>query len=270
MPFKYIAYTADNQMVQGILDAFTDKSAEETLDKAGYRVISLKEVKRPPNIEDLFPSHFQVKGQDVITFSRQLATLLEAGLAILPALQVLEDQISSKPFKRIITEVVKDLQAGSSFSRAIARHPHVFPEMFRRMMGIGERTAAMTSMIEPMMTIGIAMIVGFIALSVIMPMYSIVGAFGPPQPGIQSGNTGSQVFQVTANPTLGIYYNNALVAAVPQNIGAPILEVYTSPTDPLDAFAVRYVIVSQVEGATIRVYVDRTGAGVTVAAWIED
>ena len=43
---------------------------------------------------------------------------------------------------------------------------------------LDERTAAITSMIEPVMTIGIAMIVGFIALSVIMPMYSIVGAFG--------------------------------------------------------------------------------------------
>jgi type IV pilus assembly protein PilC len=140
MPFKYIAYSADNQMVHGILDAYAEKSAEETLDKAGLRVISLKEVKRPPNVEDLFPSLFKIKGQDVITFSRQLATLLEAGLAILPALQVLEDQISSRPFKRIISEVVKDLQAGSSFSRAIEKHSHVFPEMFRRMMSIGERT----------------------------------------------------------------------------------------------------------------------------------
>ncbi|MBI2856109.1 MAG: type II secretion system F family protein [Chloroflexi bacterium] len=140
MPFKYIAYTADNQMVQGVLDAYAEKAAEESLDKAGFRVISLKEVKRPPTIEELFPSLFNIKGQDIITFSRQLATLFEAGLAILPALQVLEDQITNKPFKKIITQLIQDLQSGSSFSAAIDKHPSVFPEMFRRMLHIGERT----------------------------------------------------------------------------------------------------------------------------------
>ena len=98
----------------------------------------------------------------------------------------------------------------------------------------------------------------------------LLWAFGPPRPGISSGNTAPQVFQASANPVQGTYYNDALVAPVAQSIGDPILEVYTGPTAPLDAHAEQYEIVSQVEGVTIRVTVYRTGAGMYVASWTQE
>jgi len=109
------------------------------------------------------------------------------------------------------------------------------------------------------------------------PIITMVGGreellwdFGTPRPGIGGGSAATQVFQATANPSLGVYYNDAVADAVPPKIGDPILEVYTGPTAPMDAFAERYEIISQVEGVTIRVTVDRTGAGVSVVAWVED
>lgn len=107
-------------------------------------------------------------------------------------------------------------------------------------------------------------------ITIVSGQEELLWAFGPPRPGIQAGNIASQVFQATANPAAGVHFNNAIVAAVPQNIGDDILEVYTGPTAPLDAIAERYEIISQVAGVTIRVTVNRTGSGIYIVSWIQD
>lgn len=97
----------------------------------------------------------------------------------------------------------------------------------------------------------------------------LMWAFGPPRPGITGGNSANQVFQASANLAEGVYYNDARVSVVPQNIGDPIFQVYTGPIAPVDFYAERYDILIQVEGITIRVGVERTGSGVTIVSWEE-
>jgi type IV pilus assembly protein PilC len=75
-----------------------------------------------------------------MTFSRQLATLLDAGVSIVPALLLIQDQMSNRLLKKIVGDLVKEVRAGSSFSDAISKHKKVFGELYCQVISVGERT----------------------------------------------------------------------------------------------------------------------------------
>ena len=92
MNFKYTAYTPQQKITTGILEVPDKTIAIDTLERAGYNILSLKTY-RKFNIEDIFPSLFSVKKTDIVLFSRQLAMLLDKGIKFLTALELSKDQI---------------------------------------------------------------------------------------------------------------------------------------------------------------------------------
>ena len=74
----------------------------------------------------------------VVVFSRQLATMVAAGLTLIRALTILADQTESKPLAAVITEMRGDIERGLSFSQAISKHPKVFPTVYIAMVRSGE------------------------------------------------------------------------------------------------------------------------------------
>lgn len=140
MAYKYIAYGENKRIVRGSMEAASESAVEEALEHQGYQLISLKAVAAGPTLEQMLPSLFQIRAGDVIAFSRQLTTLLEAGIGILAAVGMLQEQASNRQFKRVLDSVIDDLRAGTPFSAALARHPRVFPQLYQRMVEVGERT----------------------------------------------------------------------------------------------------------------------------------
>ena len=87
MAFRYAVYTADKKIVRGTLDVVSEHLAESALYRAGYvRVISLEEVKPGISLENLLPTLFGVRSQEVIDFATQMCTLIESGIPMLTAL----------------------------------------------------------------------------------------------------------------------------------------------------------------------------------------
>ena len=148
MAYKYVAISEDNSLVEGTMKAPAKGMAEESLNMAGYRLISIKEVSDVPKIEQLFPSMFSIKRQEVIAFASQLATMLDSGVRIVGALQLLERQIRSKPFKRVVTQVLDEVGTGVSLADALDKHPTIFPDVFRRMVRVGERTGELETVLR--------------------------------------------------------------------------------------------------------------------------
>ena len=140
MAYKYIAYGENKRIVRGSMEAASESAVEEALEHQGYQLISLKAVAAGPTLEQMLPSLFRIRAGDVIAFSRQLTTLLEAGIGILAAVGMLQEQASNRRFKRVLDSVIDDLRAGTPFSAALARHPRVFPQLYQRMVEVGERT----------------------------------------------------------------------------------------------------------------------------------
>ncbi|MCS7338580.1 MAG: type II secretion system F family protein, partial [Verrucomicrobiae bacterium] len=80
----------------------------------------------------------RVKTKVLTTFTRQLATLVEAGLPLLRGLRVLERQEKNPTLRRIIGELALAIEGGSTFSEALAQHPKVFNRLFVSMVKAGE------------------------------------------------------------------------------------------------------------------------------------
>ena len=99
----------------------------------------------------LFPSFFGVKRQDLIIFSRQLATLIGSGIGILTGLQLLL-QSSRSALREVLIEVIQSLQQGQSLSAAMAAHPTAFPSLYARTMAVGERTGHMEDTLRQLAT----------------------------------------------------------------------------------------------------------------------
>ena len=140
MIYKYVAYQPDGRIVRGSVEAVNEERAEQTLAQAGSRVISL--APSPPrrlNLDEVMPTFFGVKRQDVIIFSRQLATLLEAGVPLLNRLTLLTEQAGEYPLSRVLAKIIEDLRTGGSLSHAVRKHPFVFPPLYARMIDVGER-----------------------------------------------------------------------------------------------------------------------------------
>ena len=130
MIYKYVAYAPTGEQVAGSVDAASEEVAERTLWDWQYKVVLLRPVRPRPRLDQVIPSLFGVKPSEVITFSRQLATLVESGIALLPAIELLQDQ-SGGVLARVLGEMTRDIKNGSPFSAAIAQHPDGLPSPLR-------------------------------------------------------------------------------------------------------------------------------------------
>jgi type IV pilus assembly protein PilC len=140
MAYRYLAYTADGQMTQGVLDVETEQAAEKILWDRKLTVASLERARTRLNLAAMFPTVFGPRPQDVILFSRQLATLSESGVALPSALRLLAGQVTNKEFGRVISEIEDDIHTGMSLNEAMAKHPLIFSLLYCRMVSIGERS----------------------------------------------------------------------------------------------------------------------------------
>jgi type IV pilus assembly protein PilC len=196
--YQFTAYTVDRKVVQGSIDATSENMAEEALYRAGYkRILSLKEVRPPLSLETLLPSFFGVKTQDVIDFSRQLATLIESGVSILTALELLRGQAPRPALRKLIAGLVEELQGGSSFSQALSKYPEVFSHTYcqvvkaseqagnlevglQQLAGYMEKRAATTSRIRRALAypaVVILMAIGVFALLVTVALPPLIDLF---------------------------------------------------------------------------------------------
>jgi type IV pilus assembly protein PilC len=142
MDYAYIGYTQDKRVVKGRVTATSEDLAVDMLSNIGLEVVNLKTVTPfMPDLDRLFQG--KVKADALATFSRQMALLLESGIGIVQSLELLQGQASDRQLKRVLIEVASDVRRGSSFSVALARHPHVFPTLYHKMVGVAEQTGAL-------------------------------------------------------------------------------------------------------------------------------
>jgi type IV pilus assembly protein PilC len=147
MAFKYVAISPGGEEVSGQIDVPSEAQAERALWDANYRVISIRKERQLPGLESVFPSLYGVKKRALITFSRQLATLLKSGVPVLRSLELLKEQSTSKPLTMAIRGISRDVRGGSTLADAIRGYPAVFPAIYPRMVELGERTGQLEDML---------------------------------------------------------------------------------------------------------------------------
>lgn len=140
--FAYKALDKAGTEVTGTLDADSERLALGRLRDMGYLPLEVKAEKvARGGILDTFLGIFtrkKIRGKDVVTFTRQLSTLIDSGLPLLRSLNVLGEQTESPNFKVQIKDIASSVQGGSTFSDALAKHPRTFSKLFINMVKAGE------------------------------------------------------------------------------------------------------------------------------------
>lgn len=148
--FRYVAMTRDNKIVKGTIKAANEGIAGHLLIENGLKPVTLEAVASTFSLEKILPSIFGIKPGEIPIFSRQLATLLEAGITLTAALDLISQQVGSRAFKNVINSVVDDLRTGSSLSMALERHPAVFNEVYCKTVAMAEQTAGLEVVLRQM------------------------------------------------------------------------------------------------------------------------
>jgi type IV pilus assembly protein PilC len=79
-----------------------------------------------------------VKDKDIVVFTRQFATMIDAGLPLVQALEILSTQVENKMLARTLTVIKSDVESGSTYADALRKHPRVFSELYANMVAAGE------------------------------------------------------------------------------------------------------------------------------------
>lgn len=87
----------------------------------------------------------RIKTKDKVLFSRQLSTLINAGLPLVQSLRNVAGQTANKAFKTIINQIISDVEAGLSFSKALEKHPTVFNRVYVSLVAAGEASGTLDS-----------------------------------------------------------------------------------------------------------------------------
>jgi len=147
--FSYVGYKPNGERVKGELEADSEKTAESTLWKSEITVVNLKEKKKLlPPIQELLPSLYAVKTEEIINLNRDLYTLLNAGIGIYPSLTMLYERTSKTSMKSLIQDILQSVESGSSFSEACAKHPKLFSPFYIRMTKVGEEIGNLEQMLQ--------------------------------------------------------------------------------------------------------------------------
>jgi type IV pilus assembly protein PilC len=179
--FTYKALDARGITAAGQIDADNKSAVAANLRNKGLTVVDIDEVKTSLAKTDIFAGLQRIKAKDLTVFSRQFATMINSGLAMLRALSVLEEQTENPKLAAVLTQVRADVEAGISLSDALEKHPKVFSPLYVNMVRAGEiggildevlnrlatqlekddqiRRAVKSAMTYPMMIAGFALIV---------------------------------------------------------------------------------------------------------------
>jgi len=134
--FVYVAReTATGREIRSSVDAATEQAAVSALLNRNLLVVSIQEKIGKKGRT----AGGKVGLQDLVIFTRQLATMIDAGLAMVQSLQALADQTTNKVMRDVIRDVCTRVEGGDSFSEALQKHPNAFSRLYVSMVGAGEK-----------------------------------------------------------------------------------------------------------------------------------
>ncbi|MCW2598550.1 MAG: type secretion system protein [Frankiales bacterium] len=138
--FEYKVRDRSGSMKSGTLEAESPSQVAQKLKSMGYAPISITKTNAGMNKELTIPGFGKkkVKLKDLAIVSRQFATMINSGLSLLRALNILSEQTESKELTRVITEVRNDIETGNSLSVSMGKHPECFPPLMVNMCRAGE------------------------------------------------------------------------------------------------------------------------------------
>ena len=147
--FAYVAReTSSGREIRNTVEAANEQSAISALLNRNLLVVSIQEQSSKKGRT----GGGSVALQDVVVFTRQLATMIDAGLAMVQSLQALSEQTSNKVMRDVIKDITGRVESGDNFSEALCRHPKVFNKLFCCMVSAGEKGGLLAEILARLAT----------------------------------------------------------------------------------------------------------------------
>ena len=191
MEFKYTGRSKQNQIQSGVIESPSKRDALASLQERGLIVLELVDTGSASVLSRQIVLFRRVKTKEIVVFSRQLATLFSARIPLLESLRTLGRQSENSYFKKVIFEIAGEVEGGSLFSDALAKHPKVFSSFFIQMIKSAEVSGGLDrslayladylekqyylnskirgAMIYPAFILCVFLIVGVVIMIVVMP-----------------------------------------------------------------------------------------------------
>ncbi|MEK7194168.1 MAG: type II secretion system F family protein [Patescibacteria group bacterium] len=195
MLYKYKALEQSGLQKEGSIETVSLEVAIDSLQKRGLIIASIDEADKGSWFSN-FTIGEKVKNKDIVILSRQIATLFGASVSALKIFSLLSGEIENKHLKRSMVEITDDLQAGSSISKALGKHPDIFSDFYVNMVRAGEETGklnetfeyladhldrnyevvskAKNALIYPAFVIGVFIAVMILMFTIIIPKISVI------------------------------------------------------------------------------------------------
>jgi len=258
--FSYKASNKNGETQDGVVEASTKALAEQTLHDQGLTLIAMEAQDKPPVLGMSLNFLNRITAKDKLMFFRQLATMFEATLPILQALQILSSQTKKAKLKDMIEHIIQDIEGGTSLSNAMAEYPYVFSEFYTGMIRAGETSGNLdktllyladqiekdydlTSKIKGAMIYPVFIVIGMIAVGVLMMIFVI--------PQLTSVLTESgQQLPITTRLLIGTsqamknYWWAFLIGALGLAIGGRLFTRHPLGAKTIDILKVRIPVVS--------------------------
>jgi len=152
--FEYKAVNKQGNTSNGTIEADNKNAATATLIKQGYRPLVIKEQKTgfDPNNIKIPGFGKRVKTKDMVVFTRQLATMINAGVPLVRSMATLQQQTENDNFKKTLEAVTKDVESGVSFGDALEKHPKTFSPVYINMVKAGEAGGILDDILKKLAT----------------------------------------------------------------------------------------------------------------------
>ncbi len=139
--FGYKVRSSQGNVLTGSMEAREQRMVVDRLRRQRFIILEIGEIRKNALKDVLDSVNFlkrKVRQKDLVLFSRQLSTLIGAGVPIVQGLTILLNQVDNPAFKTVITSVREDIESGTSITEALSRHPAVFSELYVNMVRSGE------------------------------------------------------------------------------------------------------------------------------------
>jgi len=136
--YTYRVRDRQGKVITGKLEADSETAVSQKLRDMGYLIIGVEEEKIPITKREIRVLQPKVKSKDVTVFTRQFATMINAGLPLVKCLSILSEQTESPVLTEVISDVQHEVEMGRSLSEALAKHPNIFKDLYTSMVRAGE------------------------------------------------------------------------------------------------------------------------------------
>jgi len=139
---------SNGRTVAGTLEADSLELVRAKLSDLRYHVLTIREAKGGSGLQNLISGMQRVKLRDLVLFSRQFATMIDAGLSVVKCLDILQKQSRNPRMKEVIGEVKHDVAGGISLTDALMKHPRIFSPLYVNMIRSAEAGGILDTVLD--------------------------------------------------------------------------------------------------------------------------